>query len=57
MVSSSTQITALFIVLGLTLWYVSTLITESTIIQIAVLIGAGVLAPTIINEWRENQEA
>ena len=57
MVSASTQITALFIVLGLILWYVSTLVTESTVIQLAVLLVVGIIVPTVINEWRQSQVA
>lgn len=55
MVSASTQITALFVAFGLLLWYVSTLVTESAVIQFAVLLVVGVIAPTVINEWRQNQ--
>jgi len=54
MVSKETQIVAVFVILGIALSYASTTVTESTVVQIAVLIGVGVIAPTLINEWRTN---
>lgn len=52
MVSTDTQITAGFVVLGVLLWYGTTHTTDSTVIQFAVLLGIGLVAPTVVNEWR-----
>ena len=50
MVSTSTRITVLFIVLGLLLWYVSMLVTESTVVHLAVLLVVGIITPTVVKE-------
>lgn len=54
MVSTDTKIVAVFVILGIVLWYASTTVTESMAIQAAVLIGVGVIIPTLINEWRKS---
>ena len=52
MVSKDTQIVAVFVVLAVALWYGAMAVTEDTIIGLAILIGVGIIIPTIINEWR-----
>ena len=51
-VSTETKITAAFIVVALVSVYATTSVTDSQWVHFAVLIGVGVIAPTIINEWR-----
>jgi hypothetical protein len=51
-VSTDTKITAVFVVLGVVLWYGSTTVTESQPIQFAILLGVGIIVPTLINELR-----
>ena len=50
--STDTKITAVFVVLGVVLWYGSTTVTESQPIQFAILLGVGIIVPTLINELR-----
>ncbi|WP_202911789.1 hypothetical protein [Natrialba swarupiae] len=52
MVSTATKITGVFIVIAVILWYASLSVTENTIVQAAVLLGVGVVIPTLINEIR-----
>lgn len=51
-VSTDTKITAIFVVLGVVLWYGSMAVTESQPIQFALLLGVGLIVPTLINELR-----
>jgi len=52
LVSTDTNITAIFVVLGVVLWYGSMTVTESRPIQFALLLGVGLIVPTFINELR-----
>ncbi len=52
MVSKDTQIVAIFVVLAVVLWYGSMAIIGDTILSLAILIGVGIVLPTLINEWR-----
>lgn len=52
MVSTHTQITAVFVVLGVALWYGVSQSTDSTVIPLVVLIGVGLALPLGINIWR-----
>lgn len=52
MVSSETKVVGVFVILGIVLWYASTIVTESMIVQGAILFGVGIIIPTLINEWR-----
>ena len=52
LVSTDTKITAVFVVLGVVLWYGSTTVTDSQPIQFALLLGVGIIAPTLLNELR-----
>jgi len=52
LVSTDTKITAIFVVLGVVLWYGSITVTESQPIQFALLLGVGLIVPTLINELR-----
>jgi hypothetical protein len=53
LVSTDTKITTVFVVLGVILWYSSTTVTESQPIQFALLLGVGIIIPTLINEFRK----
>jgi hypothetical protein len=53
LVSTDTKITAVFVVLGVVLWYGSRTVTESQPIQFALLLGVGIIVPTLINEFRK----
>lgn len=55
MVSTSTKITALFIVLAVVLWFGATQFTDNTIIQGILLLGVGIIIPTAINEYRRQK--
>jgi type III secretory pathway component EscS len=57
MVSTNTKITAAFVVLAVALWYGTTQVTESTIIQFAVLILVGAVLPIAITEWRKKSQS
>lgn len=50
MVSRDTRITLLFVVLGTILWLISGQFTDSEWIQWTILIGIGVIVPTILTE-------
>ena len=52
LVSTDTKITAVFVVLGVVLWYGSTTVTENQFVQFALLLGVGIIAPTLLNELR-----
>ena len=52
LVSRETKITAIFVTLGLVSVAVTTTVTDRQWIHFAVLIGVGVIIPTLINEWR-----
>ena len=52
LVSTETKITAVFVVVALISVYGTTAVTDKQWIHFAVLLGVGVIAPTIINEWR-----
>lgn len=51
MVSTETRYTVLFVGLALVLWYATTLYTDNVVVQGAVLLGVGVVAPTLLTEW------
>ncbi|KOX94136.1 hypothetical protein AMS69_09530 [Haloarcula rubripromontorii] len=51
-VSTETKITAVFIILALVAVFGTTTVTDSQWIHFAVLLGVGVIIPTLINEWR-----
>jgi thiol:disulfide interchange protein len=51
MVSRETKVTAVFVVLGTALWLVTTTLTDARWVQWAVLVGVGIVAPTLVNEW------
>ncbi|WP_247003232.1 hypothetical protein [Halosolutus gelatinilyticus] len=57
MVSTETKIVAIFVVLGIVLWYGTMAATDSAVAQGVVLLGVGIIVPTIINEWREQTES
>lgn len=52
LVSTETKITAIFVVVALVSMYGTTTVTDSQWVHFAVLLGVGVIAPTLINEWR-----
>jgi hypothetical protein len=52
LVSTDTKISAAFVVLGLVSWYGAGSVTDDQLVQFGVLFGVGVIAPILINEWR-----
>ncbi|WEL21300.1 putative membrane protein [Halorhabdus sp. BNX81] len=52
LVSTETKITAVFVILALVSVYGTTAVTDTQWVHFAVLLGVGVIAPTVINEWR-----
>ena len=52
LVSTDTKITAVFVVLGVVLWYGSTTVTDNQFVQFALLLGVGIIVPTLLNELR-----
>jgi hypothetical protein len=52
LVSADTKMTAVFVVFGVVLWYDSTAVTDSQPIQFALLLGVGIISPTLLNELR-----
>lgn len=52
LIGTETKITAIFVVLALVSVAGTTTITDTQWIHIAVLLSVGVIAPTLINEWR-----
>jgi len=53
-ISRELQITALFAFLGAVLWLVSGRFTDAAWVRWAILIGVGVIIPTIITERMES---
>lgn len=54
MISRSLQITIFFAVLGAVLWLVSGEFTDAEWVRWAILIGVGVIVPTVITERMES---
>ncbi len=52
LVSTETKITAFFVIVALVSVLGTTAVTDSQWVHFAVLLGIGVIAPTLINEWR-----
>jgi hypothetical protein len=52
LISTETKITAIFVMLALVSVAGTTTVTDTQWIHFAVLLGVGVIAPTLINEWR-----
>lgn len=55
MVRSQTKVTVVFVIFAVSLWLVARTLTESTAIQAVILVGIGVIAPTLFNEWRSRE--
>lgn len=55
MVSTNTQISAVFVVLAVALWYGVSQITDSTVVPLVILIGIGLVVPLGVNIWRARQ--
>jgi len=53
LVSTETKITAFFIIVALIAVFGTTAVTDSQWVHFAVLLGVGVIVPTLINEWRD----
>lgn len=51
--STDTEITAFFVILALVSVYGTTAVTDKQWVHFAVLLGVGVIVPTLINEWRK----
>ena len=52
LISTDTKITAIFVILGVASWYGAARVTDSQLVQFALLLGIGLIVPTLINEWR-----
>ncbi|QGN07096.1 hypothetical protein Hrd1104_07150 [Halorhabdus sp. CBA1104] len=52
LVRTETKITAFFVVVALVSVYGTTAVTDRQWVHFAVLLGVGVIVPTLINEWR-----
>jgi hypothetical protein len=52
LLTTETRIIVVCMVLGLTGWYLVQDVTDSAAVEFAVLIGVGVVVPTLLNEWR-----
>ncbi|AXG05894.1 hypothetical protein DU500_05260 [Haloplanus rubicundus] len=52
--TSETKVIVACMFLGLTGWYLIQGVTDSAAVEFAVLIGVGVVLPTLLNEWRRN---
>jgi hypothetical protein len=53
LVSTDTKITTVFVVLAIVAVFGTTSVIDRQWIHFAVLIGVGVITPTLINEWRK----
>lgn len=53
LVSTETKITAVFVILALVSVYGTTAVTDTQWVHFVVLLGVGVIVPTLINEWRD----
>jgi len=53
LVSTETKITAIFVILAIVSVFGTTTVTDRQWIHFAVLLGVGVVVPTVINEWRD----
>lgn len=52
LLSTETKTTAIFVILALVSVVGTTAVTDRQWIHFAVLLGIGVIVPTLINEWR-----
>jgi len=57
LLTTETRILVVCMFLGLTGWYPVQDVTDSTAVEFGVLIGVGVVVPTLINEWRRRNES
>ncbi|WP_251341486.1 hypothetical protein [Haloplanus halophilus] len=57
LLTTETKVIVLFMVLGLTAWYLVQQVTTNSVLDFVALIGIGVLAPTLVNEWRRRRSA
>lgn len=54
MVSKTMQITAIFVVLAVVLAYATSEFVGGMGLPVVVLLGVGVILPTVINQWRSS---
>jgi hypothetical protein len=52
LVSTDTKITTVFIIVAVVAVFGTTAVTDRQWVHFAVLLGIGVIVPTLINEWR-----
>lgn len=55
-VRTDTGITAVFVVVALVSVAGTTTVTDSQQVHVAVLLGVGAIAPTLISEWRSESD-
>lgn len=51
MVPSTTQTTASFVALAVVLTYAASVVVRGVAVPVAILLGVGVILPTIISQW------
>ena len=54
--STETKITLVFMLVGLTAWYLAGEFTDSSELEFVALFGLGIVAPTLVNEWRRHRD-
>jgi hypothetical protein len=52
MVTTETTVVATFATGAVILWWVSTMLTDDSRVQVGMLVLIGIVLPTLINEWR-----
>ncbi|MCO8265132.1 hypothetical protein NKF06_00660 [Haloferax sp. AB510] len=54
--STETKTTLVFMVLGLTAWYLAQQYLENQLVELVALFGVGIVLPTLLNEVRRQSE-
>jgi hypothetical protein len=52
MLTTETKVVATFATGAVVLWWVSTMLTDDSRVQVGILVVIGIILPTLINEWR-----
>ena len=56
MVTTETKLVAKFAIGAVILWWVSTMLTDDSRVQVGMLVLIGIVLPTLINEWRATRK-
>jgi hypothetical protein len=54
LLAPETKITLVFMVLGLTAWYLVQTFADNELLEIGALFGIGIIFPTLLNELRRH---